>query len=147
MLINVRSFIMWINGIFLVEKFILYRFRIARNAVTDHYRRRRPPDALPDDLSEDAKESGSPELAEWLTCAVATLPDGYRRAIELTELEELPHKEAAQRLGISLTAVKSRVRRGRESLKGLLLRCCHVELDVVGRVVDYRVRSRCCDSC
>ena len=65
----------------------------------------------------------------------------------LTEFEGLTHAEAARRLGISLASAKSRVQRGREHLKALLLDCCHVELDRRGGINEFRSRSGSCGNC
>jgi RNA polymerase sigma-70 factor (ECF subfamily) len=43
------------------------------------------------------------EDAERLRTAVASLPESYRRIIELAYVEELPHAEIAERLSISET--------------------------------------------
>ena len=52
--------------------------------------------------------------------AVSRLPEAYRRVIELCDLQCLPLKEAASRLGLTLSAVKSRRRRARLKLWPLL---------------------------
>ena len=76
------------------------------------------------------------------------LPEPYRRAVTLTELDGLTQKDAAERLGLSLSGMKSRVGRGRGKLKELLLGCCNVELDSRGAVVDYEHRSgKTCGDC
>jgi len=47
------------------------------------------------------------------------LPDIYEQAIYLIDIEERPYSEAAKRIGISVGALKSRVRRGRKELSVL----------------------------
>jgi len=69
------------------------------------------------------------------------LPEPYASALRLVELQELPQAKAAKELGISLTALKSRVRRGRERLKNVLLECCQFEVSASGRVLDYWPRT------
>jgi RNA polymerase sigma-70 factor, ECF subfamily len=79
---------------------------------------------------------------------VRGLPDGYRRAIELTDLEGLTQAAAAERLGLSLPGAKSRVQRGRARLKDMLLRCCEIETDRRGRVIAFEARDgEGCASC
>ena len=56
----------------------------------------------------------------------------------LTDIEGLTRAEAADRLGLSVSGMKSRVQRGRAKLKQALLRCCAVETDRWGTVLDYR---------
>jgi RNA polymerase sigma-70 factor (ECF subfamily) len=43
-------------------------------------------------------------------------------------------------IGISLSGMKSRVQRGRLHLRRLLDECCHLALDVRGRVVECEPR-------
>jgi RNA polymerase sigma-70 factor (ECF subfamily) len=80
---------------------------------------------------------------------VTALPGPYREALLLTEYAGLTQQELAVRAGISLSGAKSRVQRGRERLKQLLLDCCHVELDRRGGIIDYRPNcAGCsCDDC
>ena len=117
-------------------------FRIARNVVYDHYRARKT-GAVPLDDSTEAGEDESPldgRDATWLRQMIARLPDTYRDVIEMAELQGLPHREIAERLGLSLSATKSRVQRGRAELRKVLLDCCNFELDRRGNIVDYERR-------
>jgi DNA-directed RNA polymerase specialized sigma24 family protein len=51
---------------------------------------------------------------------VARLPDSYRRAVELRDIERLSYDEAARRLGLNVNTVKSHVARGRAVLARML---------------------------
>src|SRR5262249_11923617 len=62
------------------------------------------------------------ELSAALHEGVGRLPEGYRKAIALCDLEGLTHEEAARRLGWPIGTVKSRQVRGRERLRGRLIR-------------------------
>jgi RNA polymerase sigma-70 factor (ECF subfamily) len=115
------------------EKFHAWVYQIARNVIADYWARQQcakvhepedPSLASPDTSSRDVGQ----ELAECLRIFSSRLPSPYREAIELSELAGLPHREIASRLGISVSGVKSRVQRGREKLKQLVLECCSVEL-------------------
>ena len=59
----------------------------------------------------------SRQMAEMLAEAVDGLPPSYRSVYQLRDVEELPGSEVAQRLGISLAAMKSRLHRARELLR------------------------------
>ena len=72
---------------------------------------------------------------------VRQLPADYREAIELTELEGLTQVAVAERLGLSVSGMKSRVQRGRARLRAMLLRCCEIELDRRGRLVAFEPRD------
>ena len=76
---------------------------------------------------------------------IYSLPEPYRDALVLTELEGLTQKDLAKRLGISLSGAKSRVQRGREQLKTMLHECCTFEFDRRGMVIDCEPRKK--DSC
>jgi RNA polymerase sigma-70 factor (ECF subfamily) len=123
--------------------------RIAHNVVVDHLRRRRriePPDEnTPDRGLEDLDDAdpaviAAAVLGPWLQATIDTLPAVYADALRRVELQGQSQKEAAAELDISYSAFKSRVQRGRSMLRDALLRCCDVERDVRGRVIDWNPR-------
>jgi len=133
-----------------VERVDAWIFRIARTALIDAQRgqRRRDgrasgvePDALPDLHDGGADSSPVDELAPCLAPFVARLDEPYRSALEVTGLQGVSQQEAAARAGISLSGMKSRVQRGRTKLRAMMLRCCELELDTRGAVIDYVVRD------
>lgn len=123
-----------------------WMFRIARNAIVDHLRTR--PAAVPSDrepeLTDEAEivdgEQATTALANALAFFVAELPSPYREAITLTELEGRTQREAAEMLGIGLSAMKSRVQRGRDKLRAMLESCCEIALDARGHVIGCAPR-------
>lgn len=62
------------------------------------------------------------EQREILSEALLKLPDPFRTAIQLCDLEGVPAKDAAHRLGVSLATMKSRLFRSRRALKTTILR-------------------------
>lgn len=60
------------------------------------------------------------ELSRAVSAALAALPAEQRMAVTLCDIEGRAGAEAAALLGISLSALKSRLRRGRLLLKGQL---------------------------
>lgn len=125
-------------------------YRIARNALIDHERRRRPtlppPEELPDAQSTPDNEAEG-HIARYLRGLVSRLPPAYSQAVAWYELEGVKQQEIARRLGMSLSGAKSRVQRGRQMLKQALLDCCHFEFDRTGRIIDFRGRQACCVRC
>jgi len=121
-------------------------YRIARNAVIDHWRRKGHPApvaadkaevalgnlAVPDEEDDRLQQT----LAAYVASLVPHLPSPYRETLELTELQGLTNAEAARRLGVSLAAVKSRVLRGRKLLREAVAQCCALEIGAKGGVVD-----------
>jgi RNA polymerase sigma-70 factor, ECF subfamily len=62
------------------------------------------------------------EEARILSAAIAQLKPGLRRAVELRDLQELSTEETARRMGLSISATKSTVSRGRTKLREALNR-------------------------
>lgn len=60
------------------------------------------------------------EQRKNLSVAISRLKPSIRRAIQLKELNELSVKETARALGVSFSAVKSRILRGRKRLQATI---------------------------
>ena len=86
------------------------------------------------------------ELATCLRPIVERLPEIYREAVVLADLEGITQREVAGRLGLSVSGAKSRVQRGRQAIKAMLQDCCRIQLDAGGRVTGYEVQSSSCRS-
>jgi RNA polymerase sigma-70 factor (ECF subfamily) len=124
-------------------------YRIARTTLIDHYRRWRPGEELPADLAAEAAEPAD-EITAAMTRSLrrflGELPERYREPVRLAEFEGLPLAKIALRLGLSLTAVKSRVRRGRAMLRKKLQECCRLEFDRLGKIIGFERRNaQTCD--
>ena len=119
-------------------KFSTWIFTIARNLCLNEIRRRsRHPGESLDEVSpenedqplrqvQDVKNSSPPdallqsELEEKVQLALGELPEKQRTALLLCRQEELSYEEIAQVLDCSLSATKSLIHRGRETLKEVL---------------------------
>ncbi len=127
------------------QRLTAWLYRIARNTITDHFRKH-PFEALNTDIiAERAAEVEISSRQELVTCLeqmVAQLPKKYRQAIELAELQGTTQRRVASQLGLSVSGAKSRVQRGRERLKKMLLSCCDVELDGRRKVLNYQPRGK-----
>ena len=113
--------------------------RIASNAIIDHYRRPRRNVALrevPPSGTADAPEVSRGELLGCLRPLVMHLDPLSREALLATDLGGQSQSDAAHATGIAVSAMKSRIQRGRLKLRQALLRCCHVELDRRNGVIE-----------
>lgn len=136
------------------DRLAAWLYRIARNVVTDHYRRRTDHETEEDQIQAETGRVGDNEnineqVSQWIVSRIAELPEDYREAVTLSELKGVRQTEIAERVGLSASGAKSRVQRGRKMLKDSLLQCCHFEFDRRGNVIDYQVRadcSKCCES-
>jgi RNA polymerase sigma-70 factor, ECF subfamily len=122
----------------ITAKFSTWLFTIARNLCLNEIRRRsrHPAESLdaphPDQADqpkhqiEDLKNAAPPEtllrgeLTEKVEEAIASLPENQRTALLLCRQEELSYEEIAEVLGCSVSATKSLIHRGRETLKDRL---------------------------
>lgn len=57
------------------------------------------------------------ELSDEILTALAALPEHYREVVELVDLDGLAYKDAAERLGIPLGTVMSRLHRARRLMR------------------------------
>ena len=125
-------------------------YRIARNTVYDHFRRpSKKSDLDVDDLKViDEKEDRSliNELLNDMAVTMDEMPPDYCDVLCRTELEGMSHKEYADRVGISVTAAKTRAFRARNMLKDMLMKCCHYQFDKYGTVLDIQPAGCCCCS-
>lgn len=105
--------------------FAPWLYRIARNTALT-WVKQRPPQVLLGDWVEDVAGPGpeaqavTGEALERLRQALASLPENYRRAIELRHLQGLSYQEMSAALGVPLSDVKSWLFRGRERLRRVL---------------------------
>jgi RNA polymerase sigma-70 factor, ECF subfamily len=126
-------------------------YQVTRNTVIDYYRHHRPEEELPEDPSDpttSSAERAAQELAErCVRPFIEALPEPYREALILSELQGLTQKQLAERKGLSLSGAKSRVQRGRDKLKQILMACCHFQFDRRGSIVSYDSKRDSCKSC
>ncbi|MCB9047928.1 MAG: RNA polymerase sigma factor SigZ [Lewinellaceae bacterium] len=129
------------------EKAEFWLFRIAQNAINDYFRQQKdkyPPALIMDTPATEEEEQVqvlTEEVAQWLPFMLELLPEKYRQALYLTEVEGMSQREVAEKLGISYSGAKSRVQRGREKLKNIVLQCCEVATDKYGNVLGYHPRE------
>ena len=119
---------------------------MARHALVDHYRRDgRAPETVP--LDPDRHDSPVPtdppgdrrHLTGCLRPLLESLPPRYREVVRRVDLNGERQVDVASDLGLGISALKSRVQRGRVMLRDRFSDCCGaVERDAAGRVVGFR---------
>ncbi len=125
-------------------------YQITRNTIIDHYRSKQTTDELPDWIEHpqpDEEESIRKELSLCLEPMIRELPDKYRNAIQMSEMENKTQKEVAEQENISLSGAKSRVQRGRALLKAMLDDCCQFEINKKNQVISYVKKAKDCKNC
>jgi RNA polymerase sigma-70 factor (ECF subfamily) len=95
----------------------------------------------PRDSYDAAEASALRDLAGCVRPLLHELAPAYREALTLVEFDGVPQVEAASRLGISVSGMKSRVQRGRSMLRDGLLACCDISRSATGGVLDFAPRA------
>ncbi len=129
------------------DKMIAWIYQIARNEVVNHFRKAKV-NTLEKEVgvSEISDMTLTSEVSQCLHPLINSLPEKYKEALILADIEKIPQKEIAKRLNISYSGAKSRVQRGREMLKSLMEECCTITTDVYGDILDYK-RKDCAQDC
>ena len=125
-------------------------YQITRNAIIDYYRSHKIMHELPDTLTApeiDKNEISRRDIESCLVPMIQNLPDTYREAVMLSEIEGETQKDVAEKQGLSLSGAKARVQRGRKMLKEMLLGCCRFEFDHQGNIMDYDTKGSDCNHC
>lgn len=143
------------------EKVESWVFGIARRAIADYYRaeyRKPETETLESGMTGswgDEQRTASvgehegdhtvhEEVLSWLEPTIKHLPEKYARAVRLSDIEGRSQKEIASELGLSYTATKSRIQRGRKMVSERIKDCCQVEFGGDGQAVEFRRRGKQC---
>ena len=111
-------------------RFSTWLYRLTVNACTDILRRRQrrsgrdePLDraeALPDRAPSPQEAAERKELRSAIEAGLRQLPEEYRTALVLREIQQLSYEEIAQATGAKPGTIKSRISRGRGLLRKFL---------------------------
>jgi RNA polymerase sigma-70 factor (ECF subfamily) len=150
------------------DRLASWLYQVTRNAIADYYRAPGRQREIPTDFTleteadidgvqgkmgidlfdfDEQRAKAVEELSSCLRPMTHQIPAHYRDAISVVELEGLTQREAAERFGLSVSGMKSRVQRGRQMLKSLLYECCQIHLGPDGRIADYECQTSSCIHC
>lgn len=124
------------------SKLAAWLYKITNNTIIDYYRKQRKKDIQIDLMENELRieEESSNMNAEISTCLnvfLSDLPEKYSVPLKMYDANEMKHKEISEALEISLSGSKTRIQRAREKLREALMKCCKIEFDVYGNIVDY----------
>jgi RNA polymerase sigma-70 factor (ECF subfamily) len=133
-------------------------YQTTRRAIADYYRapaQREIPagsavDLAPhvaDESTHDEDGDALQELGACLKPLISSLKTADQEALQLVELDGVTQVEAARKLGLSVSGMKSRVQRARLHLRTALDECCRVALDRRGGLIGYEARTDQCGTC
>jgi RNA polymerase sigma-70 factor, ECF subfamily len=134
------------------DKLYSWVYQLTRNAIIDYYRdsksRLNQSGELLNEIAfETVEKDVEEEVLGWLNPMVNDLPDKYREALLMTDIQGLTQKQLSEKLDISISGAKSRVQRAREQLKQVLVNCCLLEFNRAGTIVEYKQRGTECRYC
>jgi RNA polymerase sigma-70 factor (ECF subfamily) len=141
------------------DKLHAWVYQTTRRAIADFYRapsqNREVATGTADDIANELAASNSPEddeaAARELSTCLKPLMSGLtaadQEALQMVEFDGVTQVEAAARLGLSVSGMKSRVQRARSHLRSALHDCCKIAVDRRGGVIGYEGKGGGCESC
>ena len=129
------------------DKLSSWIYQIARNTIIDYYRKNKKTEIV-DELRIDIDENEQFHNKELLNCLkpfIENLPDKYQDSLLKTTYGALSQKEYAQQLNINYSAAKSRIQRARKYLKEAFVKCCAIESDKYGNILEVNKKNCGCD--
>lgn len=113
-------------------------YTVTRNAINDFFRDKNKLSntngTIIEEIFSDEEAFSIKDSFCCLEPHINELPDKYREVILLSEVRGLKHKEIADQLDLSVSAIKSRVVRGRELLKDKFVSCCKYHVNDEGKL-------------
>ncbi|NLR91570.1 RNA polymerase sigma factor SigZ [Flammeovirga agarivorans] len=125
------------------DKLVAWIFQITRNEIVSYFRQNKiqlPADELVED-NEVLEDEYLDEIINYVHPMINVLPQKYKEALVLSDIENISQKELAEKLQISYSGAKSRVQRGRKLLKETFDKCCDITTDVYGGVIDCKPKD------
>lgn len=119
-------------------------YQISRNVHTDYLKEQtRARTQVPSHPEAPSPETVWREMTRYLPPLLRLLPEQYATPLRLADLGGMKQQQVADRLGIGLSAVKSRIQRARVMLREKIAECSYLELDAAGRPTDFAIRKDC----
>lgn len=131
-----------------VDKTSGWIYQITRHAITDHFRKNSKVIEFKNLEVSSSEHYLNECVANCLQNLMTTLPEKYRVALELTDVENLSQFDLAERLNISYPGARSRVQRARKMLKDKIEAMYVITTDSYGNIIACDNHpSSCCKKC
>jgi RNA polymerase sigma-70 factor (ECF subfamily) len=118
-------------------------FQIAHNTTIDYLKKQSKISYEVPENSNDEENSFYQEARELINPLLKLIPEKYATPLLMANIQGLKQDEVSKKLGLSLTATKSRIQRARKLLKDLFIECCHMETDNDGTLISLQAKKSC----
>ncbi|MEX1192166.1 MAG: sigma factor [Brumimicrobium sp.] len=121
-------------------------FQVARNTIADFYRSQPKKSSI---ANTEACEVMNHEMSDPCVCELTPfvienyLPEKYGLLLRMSDIENIPQKEIAQKMNLSLTATKTRIQRARKLLKEQVEDCVQIRYKTNGSIGDFNLKNGC----
>jgi RNA polymerase sigma-70 factor, ECF subfamily len=121
------------------SKLTSWVYQITRNTVADHYRKKNLEVQIDgfEFVEQESEEPVYVSLSNCINQKINKLPEKYKHAMLLTYSDNYAQITLAEKLNISYSGAKTRVQRGREKLKELILDCPNIKAGIKGNPIAY----------
>lgn len=121
-------------------------FQVTRNTIADYYKKNHLEYSFDEEWKEASLKSHSlPEIlaTDFIVPMINLLPKNYAQPLMMSDIENIPQKEIADKINLGLSATKMRIQRGRKKLQELFVECCQIEYDKNGNFISCTVKNNC----
>lgn len=118
-------------------------YQIAHHCIIDHYKMNsRFTELTADQLMVPPSKKLQDGASKWVQPLLSLLPQKYAEPLKLADIQGFKQEEVANKLGLTLSATKSRIQRGRKKLKNKFNECGVLEIEEDH--MNFTVTKTCC---
>lgn len=121
-------------------------YQTTRHVIADHFRdQAKAQKTVSGFIHSSQLTTDEPAVMPFdgLVPLIRLLPAEYAMPLLWSDIENIPQREIAQRLGITLSAAKMRIQRARKKLHAVFIACCEITYDRKGNFVDCSIKAGC----
>lgn len=121
-------------------------FQVSRNTIFDYFKKNNIEINLDNDWEMDnvnSNENSKIIIADYIIPMIQMLPPKHAIPLKMGDIDNIPQKDIAIKLGLGLSATKMRIQRARVKLKELFIECCDIEYDKNGLFIGCTIKKNC----
>ena len=120
-------------------------FTITHNVIMDHFKRQSK--QIPFLETPENDENQTHSAKNCIRPLINKLPEKYREALLMSEINGKKQFEVAEALNISVSGAKSRIQRGRKLLQQGFIDCCDYKINDKGFLIGEHKEKENCKVC